>query len=147
MTRGLRNFLSEADRDKNSQMEEPQGERQRHLLSFDYPGAITLAIWVTSFLVIIDVQAELSWTDPLFLSLIIIGVISFLIFLVLETYSGGRELLIPLSLVKTEVGAFCVGQVSCTILQPFLRCKKLPRNIIAAMLRINANYMFTISYF
>lgn len=128
-------------------MEEPQGERQKRLLSFDYPGAITLAIWVTSFLIIIDVQAELSWTDPLFLSLIIIGVISFLIFLVLETYSGGRELLIPLSLVKTEVGAFCVGQVSATILQPFPRCKKLPRDIIAAMLRINANSMFTISYF
>ena len=147
MTRGLRNFLSEADRDKYSQMEEPQDERQKRLLSFDYPGAVTLAIWVTSFLVVIDLQAELSWTNPLLLSLIIIGIISFVVFLVLETYSGGRELLIPLSLVKTEVGALCLGQVSSTILQPFLKCKKIPRNIIAAMLRINANSMLNVSYF
>ena len=147
MTRGLRNFLSEAERDKNSQMEEPRGEHQKRLLSFDYPGAVTLAIWVTSFLVVIDVQAGLSWTDPLLLSLIIIGIISFLVFLVLETYSGGRELLIPLSLVKTEVGAFCLGQVSSTILQPFPRCKSFPRNTIAAILRIQANSMFNVSYF
>ncbi|KFY47903.1 hypothetical protein V495_01752 [Pseudogymnoascus sp. VKM F-4514 (FW-929)] len=110
MTRGLRN-LSEADRDKYSQMEEPQDERQKRLFSFDYPGAVTLVIWVTSFLVVIDLQAELSWANPLLLSLIIIGIISFVVFLVLETYSGGRELLIPLSLVKTEVGAFCLGQL------------------------------------
>jgi hypothetical protein len=122
MTRGLQN-LSEADRDKYSQMEEPQDERQKRLFSFDYPGAVTLVIWVTSFLVVIDLQAELSWANPLLLSLIIIGIISFVVFLVLETYSGGRELLIPLSLVKTEVGAFCLGQVSSTILQPFLMCQ------------------------
>jgi len=147
MTRDLRNFLSEADRHKNSQMEEPQDERQKRLLSFDYPGAVTLAIWITSFLVIIDLQVQLSWTHPLLLSLVIIGIMSFLVFLLLETYPGSRELLIPLSLLKTEVGAFCVGQVSDTILQSFLRCKKLPRNIIAAMLRINANSMFNVSYF
>lgn len=104
-------------------MDEPQDERRKRLPSFDYLGAITLAIWITSFLVIIDLQVQLSWTDPLLLSLIIIGIISFVVFLILETYPGGRELLIPLSLFKTEVGAFCVGQVSDTSLQSFLRCK------------------------
>lgn len=147
MTRGLRNFLSEADRHKNSQMEEPQDERPKRLLSFDYPGAVTLAIWITSFLVVIDLQVQFSWTHPLLLSLIIIGIISFLVFLVLETYSGGRELLIPLSLLKTEVGAFCVGQVSDTILQSFLRCKTFLRNIIATIIRMNANCMLNVSYF
>ncbi|KFY87549.1 hypothetical protein V498_07123, partial [Pseudogymnoascus sp. VKM F-4517 (FW-2822)] len=92
-------------------MEEPQDERRKRLPSFDYLGAVTLAIWITSFLVIIDLQVQLSWTHPLLLSLIIIGIISFLLFLILETYPGGRELLIPLSLFKTEVGAFCVGQL------------------------------------
>lgn len=115
MTCGLRNFLSEAHGHKNSQMEEPQDERRKRLLSFDYPGAVTLAIWITSFLVIIDLQVQLSWTHPLLLSLSIIGIVSFFIFLLLESYPGSRELLIPLSLLKTEVGAFCVGQVSDTI--------------------------------
>lgn len=147
MTRGLRDYLSEANRHKTSQMEEPQEERQKRLLRFDYPGAVTLAIWITSFLVIIDLQVQLSWTSPLLLSLIIIGITSFLIFLVLETYSGGRELLIPLSLLKTDVGAFCAGQVSDTSLQSLLRCKRFPRNTFAAILRINANSMFNFSYF
>lgn len=33
-------------------------------------------------------------------------------FLILETYPGNRELLMPLQLMRTEIGAFCAGQVS-----------------------------------
>lgn len=118
LARGLQKFLSETNgQDKHPKplLDEPQMERQKAVLAFDYPGAITLAIWITSFLVIIDLQKHLAWRHPLILSLIIVGTTSFIIFMILETYPGHRELLIPLSLLKTEVGAFCAGQVSSVL--------------------------------
>ncbi|KFZ05028.1 hypothetical protein V501_08740 [Pseudogymnoascus sp. VKM F-4519 (FW-2642)] len=94
---------------KVEQEEEPQ--REEPVLAFDFPGAITIAISISSLLAVIDLQGSLSWSHPLVQSLIVIGAISTLAFLVFETFPGNRELLMPLKLLKTEIGAFCGGQL------------------------------------
>lgn len=92
---------------------EPGWERQREepALTFDFAGAITLAVAISSLLAVIDVQGSLSWEHPLVQSLVVIGILSTLAFLAFETFPGNRELLMPLKLLKTEIGAFCAGQV------------------------------------
>ncbi|PMD58769.1 uncharacterized protein K444DRAFT_630453 [Hyaloscypha bicolor E] len=107
---GLRTFLPVLKEEDERQHEESATDLQPDLLTFDYPGAITLAIWISSLLAVIDLQNQLSWGHPLVLSITIVGVLAILAFLALETYPGNRELLIPLRLLKTEVGAFCAGQ-------------------------------------
>lgn len=112
LARGLRTSLPVLKKQDERQHEESATDLQPDLLTFDYPGAITLAIWISSLLAVIDLQNQLSWGHPLVLSITIVGVLAILAFLALETYPGNRELLIPLRLLKTEVGAFCAGQVS-----------------------------------
>lgn len=112
IARGLQTFSPILEEEDEWQLEESETELKPDTLAFDYPGAITLAIWISSLLIVIDLQNQLSWGHPLVLGITIIGVLSILAFLVLETYQGNRELLIPLRLLKTEVGAFCAGQVS-----------------------------------
>lgn len=94
---------------KVEQEEEPQ--REEPVLAFDFPGAITLAIAISSLLAVIDLQGSQSWADPLIQSLVGAGILSTLAFLAFETFPGNRELLMPLKLLKTEIGAFCAGQV------------------------------------
>ena len=72
---------------------------------------MTLAVATTSLLAAIDLQNQFSWGDPIVYSLIIVGTISALAFLASETYPGNRKLLMPLKLLRTEIGAFCAGQV------------------------------------
>ena len=60
----------------------------------------------------IDLQNQLSWGDPLVLCLIAAGTMALGAFLALEMWPGDRELLIPLKLLRTQVGAFCAGAVS-----------------------------------
>ena len=86
-----------------------------HVLTFDYSGAITLAVWISSFLAVIDLQNQLSWGHPLVWSIATVGLLALVAFLALETYPGNRELLVPLHLLKTEVGVFCAGQVSLVL--------------------------------
>jgi len=112
LARGLRTSLPVLKEQEERQHEESATDLQPDLLTFDYPGAITLAIWISSLLAVIDLQNQLSWGHPLVLSITIVGVLAILAFLALETYPGNRELLIPLRLLKTEVGAFCAGQAS-----------------------------------
>ncbi|KFY69360.1 hypothetical protein V496_00295 [Pseudogymnoascus sp. VKM F-4515 (FW-2607)] len=94
---------------KLEQQEDPQ--REEPALAFDFPGAITLAIAISSLLVVIDLQGSLSWAHPLVQSIVAVGILSTLAFLVFETFPGNRELLMPLKLLKTEIGAFCAGQL------------------------------------
>ncbi|CAL3964594.1 unnamed protein product [Diplocarpon coronariae] len=106
--RGLRKFLPLLDQeDEQHIIDGPKPD----FPEFDYPGAITLAIGLTSFLAVIDLQNQLSWTHPVILSTTILGTLSLLAFLLFETYPGNRQLLIPLRLLRTGVGAFCVGQL------------------------------------
>jgi uncharacterized membrane protein len=98
------------------QEEESAPEPKSNDLAFDFPGAITLAIGISSLLTIIDLRNQLSWEHPLVIGITIIGIFAILIFLAFETYPGNRELLIPLRLLKTEVGAFCAGQVGQVLL-------------------------------
>ena len=93
------------------QREESRDELKPNVLAFDFPGAITLAIGISSLLTVIDLANRFAWGDPLVLGIAIVGIISILAFLALETYPENRELLIPLRLLKTEVGIFCAGQV------------------------------------
>lgn len=101
-------------------LEEEEGRQQvgiEHELkpvikAFDYPGAFALAIWISSLLSVIDLQNQLLWGHPLVLSIIVAGLMSLVAFLALETWPGDRELLIPLSLLRTQVGTFCAGAVS-----------------------------------
>lgn len=120
LARGLRAFLRRLEAEGSHH---PNGVSDREIKkdreTFDYPGAITLAIWISSLLTIIDLQDRLPWNDPLLLSVTIIGSTSFVLFLIVEKYSGNRKLLIPLSLLKTEIGAFCAGQVSRMTFDPF----------------------------
>jgi hypothetical protein len=82
------------------------------ILTFDFPGAITLAIAISSLLIVIDLKNKLAWADLLIISITILGSISMLAFLFIESYSGSRNPLIPLWILKTEVGAFCAVQAS-----------------------------------
>ncbi|KFY18240.1 hypothetical protein V492_00060 [Pseudogymnoascus sp. VKM F-4246] len=99
----------EAMRPKAEQEEEQQ--REQPVLAFDFPGAITLAVSISSLLAVIDLQGSLSWKHPLIQGLVVVGVLSTLAFLAFETFPGNRELLMPLKLLKTEIGAFCAGQM------------------------------------
>jgi hypothetical protein len=93
-------------------LEEAETDLNPEVLAFDFPGVISLAIWISSLLTVIDLRNQLSWEQPLVLAGIIVGSLSFLTFLTVETYPGNRQLLIPLRLLKTEIGAFCATQVS-----------------------------------
>lgn len=104
MARSFEVMCPKLEQEEERQPEEP-------LLAFDFPGAITLAIAISSLLAVIDLQGSLSWEHPLIQSLIIAGILSTLAFLAFETFPGNRELLMPLKLLKTEIGAFCAGQV------------------------------------
>lgn len=104
-------MLPNLELDEEQQREYSENERTPSVLAFDFPGAITLAIAISSLLAAIDLQNQLSWGNPLVLSLIIVGIIFTLAFLAFETFPGNRELLMPLRLLKTEIGAFCAGQV------------------------------------
>jgi hypothetical protein len=113
LARALRPSLREAEEEEEEQQDdEYEMDLKVDVLTFDYPGAITLAICISSFLAVIDLQSRLSWGHPLVLSIATVGVITLVLFLALETFPGNRELLVPLHLLKTEVGAFCAGQVS-----------------------------------
>ncbi|KAG9232096.1 major facilitator superfamily domain-containing protein [Amylocarpus encephaloides] len=110
IARGLR-MVSPILEEHERQLEECENAMKQEVLAFDFPGAITLAIGISAFLTVIDLQDQRSWGHPLVLSITIVGAISILAFLALETYPGNRELLIPLRLVKTEIGVFCAGQL------------------------------------
>jgi len=110
IARGLRTVLPMLEAEEHQQ--ECEQELKPAKKSFDYPGAITLAIWISALLSVIDLQDQLGWQHPLVLGIVIVGGCSLVAFLILETWSGGRELLIPLKLLKTQVGAFCAGAVS-----------------------------------
>ncbi|PBP19900.1 hypothetical protein BUE80_DR009275 [Diplocarpon rosae] len=106
--RGLRKFLPLLDLEAEQNATD---ESKPNFPTFDYPGAITLAIGLTSFLTVVDLQNQLGWTHPVILVATIVGTISLFAFLLFETYPGDRQLLIPLQLLRTGVGAFCVGQL------------------------------------
>ncbi|CZT00091.1 uncharacterized protein RAG0_08238 [Rhynchosporium agropyri] len=110
LSRSLRSSLN-ITRQHEDRNVEGEGHSKADLQTFDYPGAIALAILVTSLLAVIDLQSQLSWAHPLTLSITIAGVLALSAFLTLELYPGKRELLIPLRLLKTEVGIFCLGQL------------------------------------
>ncbi|KAG9241502.1 major facilitator superfamily domain-containing protein, partial [Calycina marina] len=115
IARGLRQNLTKI-KDGERQLEEATRELKPSILSFDFTGAITLAIWISSFLAVIDLQNQLSWGHPLVLGIAAVGSLSFVAFAALESYPGNRELLIPLRLLKTEIGAFCLAQVSTRLI-------------------------------
>ena len=110
IVRGLWKYLPNFEVEVR-QSEETENEHNSHILSFDYPGAISLGIAITSILTVIDLQNQLTWGHPLVLGIAITGVMSVLAFVALETYPGDRELLVPLQLLGTEIGAFCAAQV------------------------------------
>ncbi|KAG0644988.1 Vacuolar basic amino acid transporter 1 [Hyphodiscus hymeniophilus] len=116
LARGLQTFLLALDDEDERTLEEPEDDFQPEVLAFDWPGSISLAIWMSSLLTVIDLQNQLTWAHPLVQSITIVGALFSLGFLALEAYPGHREPLIPLRLLKTDVGAFCVGQASCVLL-------------------------------
>jgi len=81
------------------------------LLAFDFPGALSLAIAVTSLLVTIDLKTSLAWSHVLVQAALIAELLSLLVFFIIETHTGKRKPLIPLWLFRTEVSAFCAGQI------------------------------------
>jgi hypothetical protein len=102
----------EAGEEADRRLGESEHELKPVVLGFDFPGAITLAIGITSLLTVMDLRNQLPWGHPLVLSISIVGVLAIVSFITLEIYPGNREPLMPLPLLKTEVGAFCAGQVS-----------------------------------
>lgn len=114
IARGLQTYLPMFAVEVEQRLEEPETELKAHTLAFDYPGAISLAIGITSLLTVIDLQNQLAWGHPLVVGMTITGSLSLLVFLALESYPGKRELLIPLQLLRTEIGAFCAAQVRCS---------------------------------
>jgi hypothetical protein len=126
IARGVKIFLPLLEGADQRQLEEPGNEPKQNHLTFDFSGAITLAIGISSLLTVIDLQNQLSWGHPLILSLTIVGTVFISTFLVLEAFPGNRELLMPLRLLKTEIGAFCVGQVR-RVLQLYFPMQYLSR--------------------
>lgn len=109
--RSLRDVLPYRNQKEERQPENSENETECDVLAFDLPGAITLAISISSLLAVVDLQNQLSWEHPFVQSLVIVGILSTLAFLALETFPGNRELLMPLKLLKTEIGTFCAGQL------------------------------------
>lgn len=103
--------MPEQKREEEQQRQESENEDTPADLAFDFPGAVTLAIATASLLAAVDLQNSLSWGHPVVFGLIIIGILSAIAFLGFETFPGNRELLMPLKLLRTEIGAFCAGQV------------------------------------
>ena len=58
---------------------------------------------------------SVSWRHRLVLGLTIVGIISTLAFLALETFPGNRKLLMPVQLLRTGIGASCTVQITCYI--------------------------------
>lgn len=105
----------------DDQLQEYENEDRSTHLAFDIPGAVTLVIATSSLLAAVDLQASLPWRHPIVFGLIIVGILSTVAFLAIETFPGNRELLMPLTLLRTEIGAFCAGQVLgilCTLRTP-----------------------------
>ncbi|KAJ6789501.1 hypothetical protein PWT90_10671 [Aphanocladium album] len=96
---------------EDEQLQQFENENTPASLAFDIPGAVTLAIATSSLLAAVDLQASLPWRHPVVFGLIIVGILSTLAFLAFETFPGNRELLMPLKLLRAEIGAFCAGQV------------------------------------
>lgn len=112
IAQSLKAITPQLKREEQQQQEDDsENENTPAALAFDFPGAITLAVAISSLLAAIDLQNLLSWADPVVFGLVIVGIFFTLAFLVVETFPGNRELLMPLSLLKTEIGAFCAGQV------------------------------------
>ncbi|KAJ5038213.1 uncharacterized protein L3040_007080 [Drepanopeziza brunnea f. sp. 'multigermtubi'] len=120
--RGLQKYLPHVKEEEEEEEEEEYEEEERDsinseaamkspTMSFDYPGAIFLAIGMASFLTVIDLQSQLSWGHPVIIGTTSLCVLSVLAFFAFETWPGNRELLIPLRLLKTGVGAYCAGQL------------------------------------
>jgi MFS family permease len=101
----------ERERDEEQRRQDYESESTPAVLSFDWPGAVTLAIATASLLAAIDLQNSLSWKRTAVFGLLIVGLLSTIAFLLFETFPGNRELLMPLKLLKTEIGAFCAGQL------------------------------------
>lgn len=129
LARGLQTSLPklEGEEEPEGRPEESENELQPVVLSFDFPGAINLAIGISSLLTVIDLRNQLPWEHPLVLSISIVGFLAIVCFIILEAYPGNREPLMPLPLLKTEVGAFCAGQVS-----RFLHNLTSPRNMFCS---------------
>ena len=124
LVRGLQNSLPTLEEADEEHLEETENEIKSNDLVFDFPGAISLAIGLSSFLAVIDLQNQLSWGHPLVIGITILAALSIFAFLALEAYPGKREVLIPLPLLKTEVGAFCAGQVS-RVIEPVVHSRNL----------------------
>lgn len=98
------------DQGSETEDEETQGG-----LAFDFPGAVTLAIATASLLAAVDLNNSHSWEHPIVFGLLMTGLMSALAFICFEAFPGNRELLMPLRLLRTEIGAFCAGQVRQTV--------------------------------
>lgn len=103
--------MPELEREEEQQRQDSENEDTLSALAFDFPGVVTLVIATASLLAAIDLQNQLSWGHPVVFGLIIVGILSAVAFVVFETFPGNRELLMPLKLLRTEIGAFCAGQV------------------------------------
>lgn len=110
---GAREFLSfnQQGEEEQRQEHEDEDEDTPTNLAFDFPGAVTLALATASLLAAVDLQNSMSWEHPVVLGLIIAGMLSAVAFLGFEAFPGNRELLMPLKLLRTQIGAFCAGQV------------------------------------
>jgi hypothetical protein len=111
IAQSLKIVMPEVEQEEERQHEDSGNEPGSAPLAFDLPGAITLAIAITSLLAVIDLQNLLYWQHPLVVGLIVVGTLSILAFLAFESFPGNRELLMPMELLKTEIGAFCAVQV------------------------------------
>ncbi|CEJ91340.1 hypothetical protein VHEMI07058 [[Torrubiella] hemipterigena] len=95
---------------ENERRQELEEENTQHL-AFDFPGAVTLAIATASLLAAFDLHNSHSCEDAIVYALLLVGALSAIAFLLFETFPGNRELLMPLRLLRTEIGAFCAGQL------------------------------------
>lgn len=100
---------------QNEQRQELEDENTQQL-AFDFPGAVTLAIGTASLLAAFDLHNSHSCEDTIVYALLLVGALSAIAFLLFETFPGNRELLMPLRLLRTEIGAFCAGQVFKTLI-------------------------------
>jgi hypothetical protein len=108
ITQGLRQYSAKPEEEEDGLFELT---KKPIVLSFDFPGAVVLAIATSLLLSVIDLQEKYSWSEPLVQALFVGAALSIATFLYLETWPGNRQLLIPTRLLKTEIGAFCAGQI------------------------------------
>ncbi|KAF4637899.1 hypothetical protein G7Y89_g191 [Cudoniella acicularis] len=87
-----------------------ENQEKPGMFSFDFGGLLSITGVIASILAAIELKKTSAWGDSAVLVAVAAGALSTIMFLTFESLIAKKPL-IPLWLLKTEVGLFCIGQI------------------------------------